>query len=408
MSITPPISWKDFCREPFRLLFPLGACFGVAGVGHWFLYATQQVNSSPFFHASMQVGLFMFCFIAGFLMTALPRMTQTPPASSAELAAIIALLLGQAMSLGLWVAAQLFFIASLASLVLFAGRRFAQKKPGFEPPPEFVWIPVALLHGMAGSLLILLNQWGLVPAWALGIGRPMMQQGFLLGIVLGVGGFMAPRLMGRLERLNLTVEHKQRTTVAYQLAGGFFLMSFVIEGVGHLQGAYVLRALIVTGCLLNSTHFYKRPAISDGFVSLVWASLWAMCLGLWGAALWPQYRVGMLHITFLGGFSLMVFSVATMVVLSHSGQAQLLKQPLGMLRLAAYGVFSAVILRLTADLMPSRYFLLLGGASLAWILVSACWALFALPRIMRPAAEDEFERLHESAKRRLHSVSSQA
>lgn len=403
---------SDLRREPFRALFPLGALFGVVGVGHWFLYASHVTTaSSSFFHASMQVGAFMFCFISGFLLTALPRFTATAPASSAELIRVIGFLLGYVvfLSLGWYAATQMCFIGLLVSLVGFAGKRFAQKKSELGPPPAFAWIPIALLHGIIGSGLAMANHLSALPALALAIGRPMMQQGFLLGIVLGVGGFLAPRLMGRMELFDkaagadaptAAIQQKKRAVVIHEIAGGVFFLTFVFEGFGWIQPAYLLRALVVTADLGWSTHFFRRPNVRDGYVMLVWMSLWAVCLGLWGAGFWPRYRIALLHITFLGGFSLMVFAVATMVVLSHGGQGPRLQKPLGILRLVGFGIGAAILLRLGADFIPAHYFKLLGAASLIWVLVSASWLLFALPHVLRAAPEEEFERLHESAKQR--------
>lgn len=407
---------NDLRREPFRALFPLGALFGIIGVGHWFLYAAHLSSaSSSYFHASMQVGAFMFCFISGFLLTALPRFSQTAPASNAELARVIIFLLGQAvfLLLGWFAAAEACFIGLLICLIQFAGKRFAQKKTEVSPPPAFAWIPIALLHGIIGGFLVLLNQLGWAPAWALATGRPMMQQGFLLGMVLGVGGFLTPRLMGRTELFNkpsgadstaAALHQKKREAVVHELAGGAFFLTFVVEGIGRVQSAYLLRALIVTVNLAWTTHFYRRPNVRDGYVMLTWFSLWAACLGLWGAGAWPRYRIGMLHITFLGGFSLMVFAVATMVVLSHGGEGPRLQKPLLILRLAGFGIAAAIALRLAAEFIPDQYFKLLGAASLVWMAVAACWAAFALPRVTRAAPEEEFEQLHEAAKQRLRVV----
>ena len=80
------VTWPLICREPYRLLFPLGALFGCLGVGHWLLYALQWSSASNLFHASIQMTAYMYCFIAGFLMTALPRFASAPPASTARTA----------------------------------------------------------------------------------------------------------------------------------------------------------------------------------------------------------------------------------------------------------------------------------------------------------------------------------
>ena len=79
-------------RDPFRALFPLGVALAWAGVAHWVLHATGQVESyMSVFHAIAQVQGFMTCLAAGFLMTAIPRRTVTEPPSAPVMSAALSL-----------------------------------------------------------------------------------------------------------------------------------------------------------------------------------------------------------------------------------------------------------------------------------------------------------------------------
>lgn len=95
------IGWNDLRREPFRPLFPLGVLFGCVGVSHWLRYALGWPDASRFVHASIQIGAYLFCFIVGFLWTAMPRMTGSPHATSPGLLAVLVLLGGQQVALSL-------------------------------------------------------------------------------------------------------------------------------------------------------------------------------------------------------------------------------------------------------------------------------------------------------------------
>ena len=174
-----------------------------------------------------------------------------------------------------------------------------------------------------------------------------------------------------------------------------------MEGTGWPVPAHGLRALIVTAELAWTTQFFRPPAVRDGYVTLIWLSLWMVVLGLWGAALWPAHRVAALHVTFLGGFSLMTFAVATMVVLSHTGEGQRLRQPLWVLRVVAAGVAGALIGRLIADLQPETFFRWLVVASVCWVLAGVSWMIFVLPRVLRPMVAGAFEQAHAAAKEQL-------
>src|SRR4249920_2181605 len=72
--------------EPFRPFFPLGVLLGWIGIGHWLLYSLGiTATYSCMLHGLVQTQAFLMAFAVGFLMTALPRRTQTAPPSTVEL-----------------------------------------------------------------------------------------------------------------------------------------------------------------------------------------------------------------------------------------------------------------------------------------------------------------------------------
>lgn len=400
------MTWHDLRREPYRLFFPLGVLSGCLGVGHWLALGLQWIPAgSGFFHASVQLNAYLMGFILGFLMTALPRFASAPPSSTPELLAALGLFAGQVLAAagGWWVAAQACQVGLLVFLMVFAGRRFARRTGSAHPPTEFVWVPIALLLGLTGSVLLGLGQGGFIPSYWLGLARPLAQQGFTLGIVLGVAGFMAPRLMGTaVLPVGMTPQQvmavRWRRIRWHMAAGAVFTGSFVLEGAGRVQSAYVLRALVLTGVLTWTTRWYRRPVAQETYARLLWMSLWMIVLGVWSAALWPAYRIAMLHAVFIGGLSLMTFSVGTMVILSHAGEGTALRRPMGILRVVAAGVGIAVVARIRADTQPETYFSWLAVASGAWLAAAIAWLVVMWPRCLRVPPSGTFERLHEAAK----------
>ena len=195
-ALSEPSRWQ---REPFRLFFPLGVLLGWLGVGHWLLYALGATTTySCLGHGLAQVEGFLPAFALGFLLTALPRRTQGAPPSPALISAC---------ALGVTVAAaaavteheavaQVAFIAVIVLLVAFAARRFATRASGRRPPANFVLIPIGLLHGLAGAVLILVATLGEGVAWTLGLGRLFVQQGLFLCLVVGVAGLLVPLMSG--------------------------------------------------------------------------------------------------------------------------------------------------------------------------------------------------------------------
>jgi uncharacterized protein involved in response to NO len=403
------MTWTGLRREPFRILFPLAILSGAIGVGHWLAFALGWTESySGSFHAHIQVWGYIGSFAIGFLLTALPRSAGAPPASSLELAAALALVTGTigAVALERWALANAIEVVLLGLIIAFAGRRFASRRTGAPPPPiEFVWIPIGLLFGVAGSLVAAAGRLDLLPSPAVKIGEVAAQQGFLLGIVLGVGGFMAPRLMGHgdvIERPLASAGNPSRIRSKrlgiYFAAALALAASFAIEGLGAVRWAYLLRGGVVLVVLLLAARITRRPRVGSLFVRMLWISLWMTPAGLLAAGVLPSARVAMLHLTFIGGFALMTFAMGTMVVMSHSGEARRLMQPLWILRLAGAGVAAALAGRLAADAHSERYFEWLGAAAVAWLFAAIAWIAFARPRLARIGQEDDFERSHEAVK----------
>jgi uncharacterized protein involved in response to NO len=409
------VGWSDLRREPYRVLFPLGMLFGCLGVGRWLGYALGHTTAAlAWYHASVQLGAYLYCFIAGFLWTAMPRMTGTAPASTRELLTLLALVAAQTalLAAGHSTAAQACFAGLLLLLAAFALRRLLARRGEVRAPVEFMWVPIGVAFGLAGSGLLVAGLMVSLPAWVGATGRVMAQQGFALSIVVGIGGFMAPRLMGRSFDMIVPPSATQagvrrgrarrrlvHAAVAAGLAG-----SFVLEGLGHIRGAYLLRAALVTGEFAWLARWWQLPSVQARYVQMVWLSLWFLLAGLWGAALWPQYRIAMLHLLLIGGFSLMIAAVATMVVLSHGGQGPRLRQPLWVLDAQAAALGGATALRVAADLWPQAYFGCVAGATLLWLTAAVSWLVFAVPHLVRRMPDETFERFHEAARRGLQAA----
>lgn len=405
------IRWGDLHREPFRILFPLGALFGCLGISHWLWYAMGWSDASRFVHASIQIGAYLYCFIAGFLWTAMPRMTSSPPATTVELVTVLVLLASQQLALGLTMpmAAQGCFAGLLVVLAAFAIRRMARRQTPGGPPTEFVWVPIGVLFGLVGTALAVFGQSHLGSSIWAAVGMPLAQQGFVLAVVLGVGGFMAPRLMGRgfewsggRSGAPEAVARIRFQRIAWHLIAAVILAaSFAAEGLGFIRAAYAVRAAVVSAELFWTMRLHRPPAVPDDYVKLLWISLWMVVAGFWAVAIWPRHRIAMLHLVLIGGFSLMTFAVGTMVVLNHAGATEALHRPLWVLQVVVVGVMGATAARVVADMWPTHYFVLLAAAAIFWLAAGISWFVFILPWVVRTTPEGALKRLHEEEKQRL-------
>ena len=356
----------------------------------------------------------MACFVVGFLATAIPRFSGTHHASLGELITFLLLTSGITFFLfcHLWIPAELCFVSWLLALARFVFIRIKERSksdgvPKNSPPIEFVWIPIAILHGILGSVILILYQSKFLPLWIGDVGEDMLFQGFILSIVAGVGGFLIPRLMGRFEMVKSSevcatkeVERrKRRNLFVHATLGLLFFASFWIDIPGCQVWANSLRALAVTSALVWSRSLPFPPRTSDLFARLLWISAWMIPVGLWFVVAFPAQEKGMLHFTFIGGLSLMTFAIATMVVLSHAGESAQLRRPLPILWLVLIGAILALSFRVAAGFYPNRFFFYLGIAASLWIVVGTGWFCFVVPRIPRFPEEGTFEQEHEKMKR---------
>lgn len=407
------------CREPYRLFFPLGIGMGMVGMSPWFFYAFGlSATYSGFFHSSVQMMVYMNCFVAGFLMTFIPRFTGTFYATRSETGSFLLLFMGMAifLRLGNWMAAQLLYLVWHLLLIAFVVRRVPQRQESGAagPPVELVWIPAAIAHAIIGTSLLLLSEAGVLPARFIRISKPMFEQGFITAVVLGIGAFLVARMMGvskkpampdsccggRCAGKRASLSTGQELKFQILLALGLFL-SFWLEGFNQTQAAYGLRALIATIVFLRARVLLSFPQTGGLYIRLAWIAVWMVVAGLWLAALFPQYKADLLHICFIGGFSLMTFGVGTMVVMSHAGESDQLKSPLWILWIIALSMGFVLLNRLLAIHSPGVYFRFLGLSSAAWMAGGLAWLIFIVPKLLRVPAEDEFGKMHDQAKERL-------
>jgi uncharacterized protein involved in response to NO len=109
----------------------------------------------------------------------------------------------------------------------------------------------------------------------------------------------------------------------------------------------------------------------------------------------------MLHFIFIGGYSLMTFAVATMVITSHAGRSEQLKCRSKIISFLAFALVSATCLRVASAFFPSRYFQFLGLSSFLWLAAAFLWLVRMAPLIFTfPGAED-IASMHASAKERI-------
>lgn len=371
-------------REPFRLFFPLGVVLAWAGVGHWLAYALGWTATySCQGHATVQIEGFLLAFASGFLLTAIPRRTNTPPAALGTIAALASLQVTTVVAAlaGRWGMTAATGIAQLGMLVTVAATRM--RAPGARrPPPGFVLIPLALVQGVAGAVLVAgaAHGWG---GTAERLGRLLVEQGLFVCLVMGVGSLVLPLMAGAPPPPDLGSSPRvARQAAAMAAAGLLIVATFGAEVAGSARLAPIVRGLTVAAVLSIAGGAARRPQRPGWNRALTWTALWLVPAGLVASGLVPDYRVPVLHVTFIGGFAVLAFGVATHVTASHLELPVLRDGRSPVTAILAVAMVLALGARVVAD-ATQTYFGHLGAAAAVWMVGSAVWMVALLPAWLR-------------------------
>ena len=380
--------------EPFRLLFPLGAIIGILGVLMWPLFVWHITKTYPgMAHPRVMIEGFATCFVIGFLGTALPRLLDVPRITLAETvsfaAALIAIAACHCEGQMLW--GDGLFFCTLAAFVLLLLRRASLRKD--TPPPAFVLVGMGLLSGLAGSAIQALAQ---MAPLALGdamihTGRLLLNQGYLLLPIMGIGAFLLPRFFGLPNRQSFPESHTLppgwKGRALFALACGVAVIaSFIIEAAGQTRWGCGLRAVAVIIYILREVPIHEAGFNGGTLAFGLRVALFAIPFGFTLMAIWPERIFSFFHVVFITGFSLLIFIVGTRVVLGHSGQSAKFRAPPRPVLIMALLLILAMLTRVTADWMPALCLKHYGYAASVWIAAVIIWAVSILPGVRRADA----------------------
>jgi uncharacterized protein involved in response to NO len=104
-------------------------------------------------------------------------------------------------------------------------------------------------------------------------------------------------------------------------------------------------------------------------------------------ALWPAYRVALLHQTLMGGFAVLTFTVATRVIFGHSGNQHRLVAPNRWLLVAVAFMLLAMGTRISGDLWPKVLVSHYVYGAVVWTIGVLIWAAYVLPKVLKRDAE---------------------
>ncbi len=375
--------------SPYRVLFPLGLIAALLGASAWISFGFNLTLDYPGrFHPDLMIGGFLASFASGFLMTAIPKFTQTAHARLFEvIAACVALVLVFMSSfLESRIYVHLLSSAVFMLIAIFAAKRVRLRKT--QLPKFFLLVGLGIAMGIFGPILLALNEFGILPN-ALGqFGRLIFTQGAILALMMGVGVKLLPALMGWApppDEVNSSEiqDIQSKKYLAPALVASVFTIGFAIEVAGHAQLGYLTRALAVSYIALAHWKIWRRPKSNGPHAFWLWLSTLSVSLGVWAPALWPAHAVDGLHLVFIAGFGLMILMVATRVTLAHGGHGLDLEKKSKILSVVAWLLLLSTATRVIAIMMPKTYNHHLAYAALIWCVAILLWASVFLPKILK-------------------------
>ncbi len=382
-------AWRDLGIEPFRVFFPLGVLAAIAGAMLWPLHLW---GISPIYpgqaHARIMASGLFGGFILGFIGTALPRLLSAPPIGTFNVIGLAGLHLLMLVFLvfGRTGWGDAIFIAILVWMLILMIRRAWHRQD--LPPPNFVLVGLAFMCALAGALIGVWNERNpeLDTYWVF-LRRLLSYQGFVLLPILGVGPFFLPRLFG-LKRDDVFPEMRWPNPAWWRKAclafgvGGTVIVSFFVELEGWYRTAHAVRFIAVLVYVLREFPFRRAGQERNTLALAVQIAFAVMLSGYLAVALFPAYRVALLHLAFASGFGIIAFTVATRVAYGHAGQLRQLAVKNRWLAVAVGIILFATATRVSGDFWPkimaSHY---IYGAWV-WIIGVAIWAWRVLPRLL--------------------------
>lgn len=373
--------------EPFRIFFPLGLLLGAIGVALWPLFVWHAINFYPRdAHLRLMIEGMMGSFIIGFLGTAGPRLLDARPFAAIETSTLLALQIVTA-TLHLAQKQKAADAAFLVLLLFFLGIMGSRARTRKDlPPPNFVLVLFGFLNAIFGIVFMFaarevtngvsLNQ----------LGALMLNQGFVLFPMLGVGAFFFPKLLGGAKPepadLNTAIVLWRKRALIAVLTGVVIWISFALEALDWQRTAAIVRGSAVLFYFVFQGHLFEKPS-GPPFLAhcFRWGAVLLILALLFPAAL-PTFRVANLHLAFIGGFTIILFTVSTRVILGHSGHGHLFQKRLRFLIVSLVLLIIAMLARVGADFFPPGRNSHLVYAALIWLIAAAVWAWALVPKLL--------------------------
>lgn len=362
---------KEAFLEPYRFYFLLGAFFLMWGALVWLPQIWNPGSNYPVnLHRYLMLNGFVASFIGGFLMTAVPKFSQTAPPHPFEVI-IFFLFTGVGVFISfLGNEKGIFLISALQgmSLLFFIFRRILKRKAN--PPYSFIFIFVGLflwiISGLAGFLFDTENF------------KNIQYEGAIAAIILGVGSRLIPGILGHVE---VVMAQRDRYEKPISILKTVPLEFFFL--IGSFVGSYFsqsemlgssIRALVVLIIAFKYWLLWKKPKIKTALTWSIWSSAWLIVLSF---LIKPFIEEGSIHIGhsfFINGIVLLSLLIGVRVVQSHGPDNKSFEES-PIIYVITFLIVLAALTRVSAHLLPDSYLTHLGYSAILLVAGVLVWLI---------------------------------
>jgi len=355
-------------KEPYRLFFPVGIIYLLWGALVWLPQIWNPGDYPVLAHRYLMLNGFVSSFIAGFLMTAVPKFSKSFGARLFEILPFFLITM-----LGVFFSYQnqeqlVSVISSCQALIIlfFLFTRIFKRQEN--PPYSFIFIFVGLILWLVAAMS------------GIFVDSEVMErvhyEGAIAAIILGVGSRLIPGILGHVEIVSAQRKMYERpVSLLATVPPIFFLLifSFVLSYLAPDQWGSLVRAIVVMTIGMKYWLLWKAPKEQTTFTWSLWLAGWLFMMSFVLRASWQEGSIHAGHSFFITGIVLFCLLIGTRVLQSHGPKVKALENSK-----ILYGVSLLIILsaatRVTAVLVPEQYFKHLGFSALLLVCAVILWS----------------------------------
>lgn len=355
---------KKEISDPFRWLFPLGIIFVIAGASVWVPLLWNPDLYPVLTHQYLMISGFVSCFVAGFLMTAIPRFSQTQFASGLEVGLFILITF-----IGLTCALQgnetgMYVMSGSQAIILlsFIFRRIYYRK--VNPPYSFLFIFLGLALWIFSDIHRALT--GLEDY------KNLHYEAAILAIILGVGGRLIPGILGHVEVVQVQRSRYEQNISLLKTVPSYFFVLIMLWPLAYVLNLFWVK-LVVILILLYGWKIHHFPKERSSLTWSIWIAAWLTFVGFVLTGVMNEGEIHHLHGVFIGGVTLITLLVATRVIQSHGPKDKALENKRILFFITGLMVL-AMSTRVSAFYMPESYLHHLSYSAIILVLGVLIWS----------------------------------